>query len=198
MSRDCGFEVGDRSTRTLYDTRLLRAYKVAGLGVVVAWDAIVDESWAKGERVTIEDALLPLPYVIDVQAVTDALRTEGLLDADGRIRDASWAAWFEVANARRETKRERDRAYAKKAAAARWPTADDPLPIRARVANGSDATVRPSVPTVRPPRAPARGEALQGKNGNGLTPLADLLPEAVAAIGYHAGGTPVPKPGVKR
>ena len=194
MSRDCGFEVGDRSTRTLYDTRLLRAYKVAGLGVVVAWDAIVDESWAKGERVTIEDALLPLPYVIDVQAVTDALRTEGLLDADGRIRDASWAAWFEVANARRETKRERDRAYAKKAAAARWPTADDPLPIRARVANGSDATVRPSVPTVRPSRAPARGEALQGKNGKSEpVPLADLLPEAFAAIGFHPAPKPTPR-----
>jgi hypothetical protein len=194
MSRDCGFEVGDRSTRTLYDTRLLRAYKVAGLQVVVAWDAIVDESWAKGERVTIEDALLPLPYVVDVQAVTDALRAVELLDAEGRIRDASWSAWFETANARRATKREHDRAYAKRMATARWGTATESVPSRPRVANGSDASSRPSVPTVRPPRAPARGRTLQGKNGKtGPVPLADLLPEAYAAIGFH----PVPKPGKK-
>ena len=194
MSRDCGFEVGDRSTRTLYDTRLLRAYKVAGLQVVVAWDAIVDESWAKGERVTIEDALLPLPYAIDVAVVADALRAEGLLDTEGRIRDASWSAWFEVANARRTTKREHDRAYARRMAAARWGTGTESVPSRTRVANGSDASSRPSVPTVRPPRARARGETLQGKNGKSPVPLADLLPEAYAAIGFH----PVPKPEKKR
>ena len=191
MSRDGGFEVGDRSTRTLYDTRLVRAYRIAGLAAVVAWDAIVDESWAKGQRVTIEDALLPLPYEIDAGAVSAALQTVGLLDNAGYIREDSWDTWFAPAHARREAKRERDRAYAKKAAAVRWDASSDTLPSRERVVSESLGTrmppsVRPSVRTDRLSvlRAPAReGEA---PSKDGFT----TVRETATALGFH----PVPKP----
>ena len=198
MSRDCGFEVGDRSTRTLYDTRLIRAYKLAGLGAVVAWDAIVDESWAQGQRVGIEDALLPLPYQLDAEAIRDALTTAGLLDAEGRIREDSWDDWFVPAETRRRSKREKDREYARRAAASRWALGTESEADRTRVGGESLAyrmppSVRPSVRSDRPPRAPAReGEALQGKNGERPVPLREMMPEVAA--GFH----PVPKPGGKK
>jgi hypothetical protein len=109
MSRDGGFQVGDRSTRTLFDPCLIRAYQRAGLGVIVAWDAIVDASWLRGERVTLEDALLPLPYRIRIPTVREALTEAGLLDEEGRIRAQSWASWFVPANDRREARRESGR-----------------------------------------------------------------------------------------
>jgi len=120
MSRNGGFEVGDRSTRTLHDSRLIRAYQVAGLGAVVAWDAIVDASWAQGERVTLEEALLDLPFRVKVAAVRAALTEFGLLDSEGRIREESWATWFLPVYQRREDHREAARRYARKAIAVRW------------------------------------------------------------------------------
>ena len=62
MSRDAGFQIGDRSTRTLYDVRLVRATRKAGLAAIVAWDAIVDASWESGCRVGFDDAVDTLPY----------------------------------------------------------------------------------------------------------------------------------------
>jgi hypothetical protein len=138
MSRDGGFQVGDRSSRTLYDVRLVRATRKAGLAVIVAWDAIVDASWEAGCRVPFDDAIDTLPYDLgDSVSIKAALTSVGLLE-DGLIREDSWASWFGIADERREAKRERDRAYA----AAR----------RQRVASESQAVVpsyRPSVPSDR-------------------------------------------------
>ena len=112
MSRDGGFQVGDRSSRTLYDVRLVRATRKAGLAVVVAWDAIVDASWEAGERVPFDDAIDTLPYDLgDSMSIKAALTSIGLLE-DGLIREDSWTNWFGAAEDRREAKRERDRAYA--------------------------------------------------------------------------------------
>lgn len=157
MSRDGGFSIGDRSTRTLYDVRLVRATRKAGLGAIVAWDAVVDASWAAGERVTFDDAVDTLPYDLgDTSAIRAALTAVALLDDDGLIRIESWASWFGVADERREAKRERDRAYA----ASR----------RQRVGNDSQAVVptdrpvRPTGPTDRsvlPREAPSKNGATE-------------------------------------
>jgi hypothetical protein len=161
MSRDGGFDIGDRSTRTLYDTQLIRAYRLAGPEIVIAWDAIVDESWAKGQRVAIEDALLPLPYQMDIAAVKEALISVGLLDAEGRIRQQSWDTWFVPAEERRSTKRERDREYAKRAIHKRWD--NESSSDRQRVASESVTDRIP--PTVRPSDRPSNareGDTLEG------------------------------------
>lgn len=153
MSRDAGFQIGDRSTRTLYDVRLVRATRKAGMALIVAWDAIVDASWESGCRVAFEDAVDTLPYDLgDTAAIRLALTDVGLLDSDGLIREPSWASWFGVADDRRESKRERDRAYA----ASR----------RERVASESQAVVpsyRPSGPTDRssPRETPSKDGATE-------------------------------------
>jgi hypothetical protein len=162
MSRDGGFEVGDRSTATLSDTRLIRAVAIAGPWTVPAWDAIVDASWSKGERVTLDDAVLRLPSVYrpliaKLDVYRDALRTVGLLDGDSRIRQESWAVWFDPANQRREAKRKRDRDRARRAADERWRNESDSPADRERPAGGPYATdradptepIRPTVP-IRP------------------------------------------------
>jgi hypothetical protein len=182
MSRDGGFGIGDRSTRTLYDVRLVRATRKVGLGAIVAWDAIVDASWAAGDRVTFDDAVDTLPYDLgDTAPIRAALEAVCLLDSDGLIRPESWASWFGVADDRREAKRERDRAYI-----ARRRLANESAPI----ANESQAVVPsyrtdPSVPsgptdrTVSPPR-----ERAPSKDGD------TTFKTAMAAAGFH----PAPKP----
>lgn len=138
MSRDGGFGIGDRSTRTLYDVRLVRATRRVGLGAIVAWDAIVDASWAAGERVPFDDAVDTLPYDLgDTAPIRAALEAVCLLDSDGLIRPESWASWFGVADDRREAKRERDREYA-----ARRRLGNDSSPTDAR-----PSTSDPSVPS---------------------------------------------------
>ena len=169
MSRDAGFAIGDRSTRTLYDVRLVRATRKVGLAAVVAWDAVVDASWESGCRVAFDDAVDTLPYDLgDTGAIQAALTDVGLLDADGLIREPSWASWFGVADERRESKRERDRAYA----ASR----------RQRVANESQAVVpsyRPIVPTGPTDRSsPRETPSIDG----GTKRAADTARQVVASL----------------
>lgn len=108
MSRDAGFPIGDRSTRTLYDVRLIRAARRAGPAAVIAWDAIVDASWEAGCRVAFDDAVDPLPYdMTDSAEIRATLVSVGLLDTSGLIREESWANWFGPADSRRANTRER-------------------------------------------------------------------------------------------
>lgn len=172
MSRDGGFSIGDRSTRTLYDVRLVRATRRAGIGAIVAWDAILDASWAAGERIPFDDAVDTLPYDLgDTAAIRAALEAVGLLDDGGLIREESWASWFGVADERREAKRERDRAYA-----ARRRLGNDSPPIGARPTT-SDRT-DPTGPTDRsvPPVAPST-------NGETIESAADAARRVVASLG---------------
>lgn len=162
MSRDDGFTIGDRSTRTLYDLRLVRAVRRVGLCAIVAWDAVVDASWEAGRRVCFEDAVDTLPFQLgDVQAIKEALTAEGLME-DGLVREASWLGWFGVASTRRDLKRERDRRYnANRTAPRRRRNGARTSDVRSE--NGApDRTDRsgpssPSVPTVL--TAPTGGNA---------------------------------------
>jgi len=157
MSRDGGFQVGDRSSRTLYDVRLVRATRKAGLAVVVAWDAIVDASWEAGERVPFDDAIDTLPYDLgDSMSIKAALTSVGLLE-DGLIREDSWTNWFGAAEDRREAKRERDRTYA---AARRQRVAAESAPVVPSVR----PSVRPSDRTVLPARPRARDASSNDAN----------------------------------
>ena len=174
MSRDGGFSVGDRSSRTLYDVRLVRATRRAGLAAIVAWDAVVDASWEAGQRVVFDDAIDTLPYDLgDTISIRAALTAVGLLGDDGLIREESWASWFGVADERRESKRERDRAYA-----ARRRLGNDSSPADGR----STTPTGPTGPTDRsvPPReAPSRKGATTGEGRGSLL-------ETLAGMGLKA------------
>lgn len=174
MSRDGGFSIGDRSTRTLYDVRLVRATRKCGLAAIVAWDAVVDASWASGERVPFDDAVDTLPYDLgDTAAIREALTSVCLLDENGLVREESWLSWFGVADERREAKRERDRAYA-----ARRRLANDSPPTDARPTTPTGPTV-PTGPTDRSV-SPTRASEAPSKTGT--------LRETLTAMGLRPVG----------
>lgn len=162
MSRDAGFGVADRATRTLYDPLLVRAYRKAGLAAIVAWDAIVDASWAAGRRVCFDDAILPLPYDLgDEDALRAVMVDVGLLDADGFVRESSWEGWFGAARDRRSAARRGGVEGNRR----RWhPDAPPAAASRGPIGGRSDTDPRPSGPSDRTPRAaahaPAREESL--------------------------------------
>jgi hypothetical protein len=166
MSRDEGFPIGDRSTRTLYDVRLVRAARKVGLSAVVAWDAIVDASWEAGHRVTFADAVDILPYDLgDTDAVLAALVSIGLLADDGCIREESWQTWYQPAYDRREERREAGRrgglAKARNLAA-----------LEQSQSTGV-AEPYPSVPSV--PSVPSLPSVPRASHKNGDDPVAETL-----------------------
>ena len=184
VSRDAGFDVADRATRTLYDPLIVKAYRKAGLAAVVAWDAIVDASWAAGHRVTFEDATLPLPYDLGTNgAVQSVLQEVGLLDGDGMIRASSWEGWFGAADERRAAARERQARFR---ARTKTPTNGD-VTVR-----NSDKTVPAGRPAVRPVVRQAVRSA--GAREKTFDEIGVTRPLPVAALGFH----PVPKPTPRR
>jgi hypothetical protein len=180
MSRDDGFPIGDRSTRTLYDPRLVRAYRKAGLGALVAWDAITDASWAQGDRVTLEDALLPLPYELDIAALREALCDAGLLDDEGRIRDSSWDHWFGPAYDRREARRETGRLGGLRARGQRSYSDAKAL---LQQHNSTSTPVRPSVPSVPTvPSVPPVARVRARENGSNDQEHDEAVQRAIARL----------------
>lgn len=80
-----------------------------------AYLALLGESWAGTERLTLRDAWVPsLPVTID--AALAALVDVGLLDKSGKVPTKSWDEWFGPAAARLDSLRERGR----KGAETRW------------------------------------------------------------------------------
>lgn len=191
MSREDGFAVMDVSTDIVNDPKFRRLHRQAPEHVAaafMAYVAVLGESWKAGRRVPVVDAWpVLLPYD---EAAIAAMIAAGLLDKRGQIPAKAWQGWFEPAHMRRKNTRERwRRANAIRIAESTGnsaPTA--PLPRGNSADTGAIPSVplRPSVPTVRPSvRRAGEGEAVQGtRNGRGgLVPLADLLPDAYAALG---------------
>ena len=114
MTRPDGFQTADHDVGFLVDDRVLDAVELVGPVAVVAYLAVRDASWARGERVDLTAAVRRLPalYGLDdvLEEVAAALLGVGLLDAEGRIPRASWDVWFGAAAARREIRRARGRA----------------------------------------------------------------------------------------
>jgi hypothetical protein len=80
-----------------------------------AYQALLGESWATGERIRLRDAWVPsLP--VSIEDAADALVAVGLLDKNLRVPAASWKEWFEPALERIERKSQ----AGKKGARARW------------------------------------------------------------------------------
>lgn len=148
-----GFSIMDVSTAILDDPKFLRLnlrHPDLYLAGVVAYTATLARSWAKGRRITAQEAW-PV-YRPEEPEALDALVAVKLLDRNYRLPAVSWREWFEIADQRRGATRERNR---KSAAAHRE---------RQRGVSDDGAsgvvlpTVRPSVPT--DPTDRARGGAM--------------------------------------
>jgi hypothetical protein len=207
MSRDAGFPIGDRSTRTLHDIRLIRAIRAAGLGALAAWDAVLDASWAAGERVPLEDAVDALAFDIgDLEPIRAALVKHGLLEEDGLIRSSSWEAWFTVAAERRKAARMKSALGGLRARGARSPEEALSLLLQrtdSGLTAGSTAEVTPpTVPTV--PTVPIARETGRKRppkrNGGEPVPVGSLLAKinAVDPEWKPPGFNPVPKPSPRK
>lgn len=112
MTRPDGFPTADHDVGFLTDARILDAVDLSGPAAVVAYLAVRDASWARGERVQLPVALrqLPASYQLgDLDGLLQTLQRVGLLDPQGRIPESSWAVWFLAAANRRQARRESGR-----------------------------------------------------------------------------------------
>lgn len=110
MSRAEGFAHADIDTAILDDPKvraLVRATRNEALTArcLVGYVATVTASWARGERVTLQDAA-PL-WVTGLDLLSERLGSAGLLDAEGRIPAHAWDSWFGPARDRRQNGRDR-------------------------------------------------------------------------------------------
>lgn len=110
--RPDGFPTADHDVGFLTDDRVLDAADAAGPLAVVAYIAVRDASWARGDRVPFDSAVRRLPTVYGLgdvdesDRVRDALEAVGLLDPEGRIPSSTWTSWYGAASDRRELRRE--------------------------------------------------------------------------------------------
>jgi len=110
--RPDGFATADHDVGFLQDERVLDAVDVAGVQAVVAYLAVRDASWSRGERVAFGPAVrrLSIAYGLgDLDALQAVLVHVGLLDDDGRIPAKTWDSWYGVAESRRRERREAGR-----------------------------------------------------------------------------------------
>lgn len=157
-----GFIVRDRHVSTYLDAKVLRAVARLGPSAAVAYDQLLDYSWAQGERATLEDALLGFPVALygigDVSAYLAVFVEVGLLDGDGRVPDAAWDRWFGPAAARKAAAREGGVEGARR----RWGKGRNGVP------NGDPNGVPIRTPNALRPssdRPPLTGRRTGGRNG---------------------------------
>jgi len=124
MSRDSGFAVADLDTGLLSDPKVLRLVRRARAEeapdavpatALLLYVSLVLSSWEAGERLPFDDGL-PAFWIDDGINYQTALTNAGLLDAEGRIPEASWESWFGPARDRRDAARTAGREGARR----RW------------------------------------------------------------------------------
>ena len=183
MSREAGFVVADIAVALLDDPkvrRLVRSTKDEPTiaRCLVGYLATLLTSWSQGERVVLEDAA-PI-WLTAADDLTVRLVAVELLDADGRLPEQAWNAWFGPAWRRREERREAGRKGGlAKAAGVGVVAESEQSPSSARAEPGHRSSVAlpdPTVPTEptdpgrtdRSPQPPTRGG--RGSRANGTNP----------------------------
>lgn len=111
MSRDAGFPIADLDAGLLADPKvvaLARRLKDPRQTAahVALYAAVILESWASGERATL-DAAAPAWWLDDLDDVLANLQAVGLLDSEGRVPEHAWDSWYMPAAERREASRDR-------------------------------------------------------------------------------------------
>jgi hypothetical protein len=142
MSRD-GFATGDVDTGLLADPKIVNLARrlrdpVTTGAYIALYVAVVLESWASGQRMTLDDAA-PAWWLEPIDDARDHLQAVGLLDAEARIPEHAWAGWFGPAERRRQAGRDRWH---------RWNDRQRAQADSKPLANGVPTPTVPTVPTV--------------------------------------------------
>jgi hypothetical protein len=147
MNREDGFPIADLDVGLFHDQKVLalarRLRNERDTAVSIAlYTSLVLESWAAGDRVTLDDAL-PAWCVESPDTIRADLQAVGLIDDESRIPATSWTSWYVPAFDRREKRRQSGAEGGRRS----WVSRRDK---RRR----SDASATPN-PSVRPAVLPA-------------------------------------------
>ena len=110
MSRDDGFRIADVDVGILDDPKvraLVRSTRDESLVArcITGLLSVITASWAAGDRVSLDDAAPA--WLTGLDDLRERLLEAALLDADGRLPERSWTAWYGPARSRQEAARER-------------------------------------------------------------------------------------------
>lgn len=144
MSRDplTRMDVDTRWLFTDHTRRLQTAHPQAWPTFWCAYQAVLAESWWKGQRVTLASAWSPaIPCTIE--EAQRALQDVDLLDRTGRVALNAWKKWFEPAAERIEKRK----AAGKAGAEGRWNKHGKRTPNAMRSHSVGDAPRQPSTPS---------------------------------------------------
>jgi hypothetical protein len=167
VSRD-GFAVADVDVGFMHDrkvvalSRLLNDDALCAVAVVM-YQAVVLASWEAGERVAIEDAQ-PAWLRVSLGGVRSSLEAVALIDAEGRVPEATWEGWFGPARDRRSLRRAQGRAGGLASARARGEANAQPNgspnaePVARRIGSDRLSTTTTNENEATSSRAPAREE----------------------------------------
>lgn len=149
MSRDpiTRMDVDTRWMFTDHARKLQTAHPTDWPTFWCAYQAVLAESWWKGQRVTLADAWSPT-IPCSIEEAQAALQAADLLDKAGRVTLNAWKKWFEPALERIE----RRRAAGKAGAESRWNKHGERTPKPMRSHSEGDAPRHPSTPSHAKPR----------------------------------------------
>jgi len=147
MSRDplTRMDVDTRWLFTDHTRKLQTAHPTAWPTFWCAYQAVLAESWWKGQRVTLADAWSPT-IPCSIEEAQAALQAADLIDKAGRVTLNAWKKWFEPALERIE----RRRAAGKAGAESRWNKHGERTPKPMRSHSEGDAPRHPSTPSTPP------------------------------------------------
>jgi len=177
MSRDDGFAIADVDTGLMHDRKILALARYLhddGLTSIalVMYESLFLMSWGEGQRLTLEETQ-PAWLNAGIAGVREALERVGLIDAEARVPESSWEAWFGVARDRRERRREagslggRTRvANLQSSSSNAQPSLEQRSSTRATDRNGTDRNLTDEEP-------PARVREDGDENGDAPTDPAD-------------------------
>lgn len=181
MSRAEGFPIADVDVAILDDPKLralARSTRDEAIiaRAIVAYLATLTASWARGDRVSLEDAA-PM-WLTALDDLAERLQAVDLVDGHGRIPEHSWESWFKPAWERREAKR----AGGKLGGQRSWETRSK---VRSSIASAEPNPSDPSHPSG--PTEPSHSRPSDSDNGRAL----DVCEVCGRPLGFpHAKGCP--------
>jgi hypothetical protein len=184
MNREDGFAIADVDVGLFHDQKVIALArrlhnKMRTAAHVAVYTNLILESWAAGDRLSLDDAL-PAWWVASADDVRAELQAVGLIDDESRVPLGSWESWFVPAFDRREKRRESGAEGGRRS----WQSRRDK---RRRSNASSDASATPN-PSVLPAdrhsdrqagRGPSQPTAI-GAVVNEVLPTCDICQELLS------------------